>query len=295
MPKFAVPLPNIFLMMVARMVAVFSAAGLFASPCLAVAVYATDDTTIVQSAPNESRTGWSFVQPGAGQTALFSFPIKDALPTITPDSIEQVLLVVSVVTIGLPGSLEALRVLGTFTESSNPTFSVRPQISAGGTGVAFALNKGQLRPYYIDVTRLVKDALAANAQSVSIAIAPAPSSPSASAVIWSRESGTITPWTPAVRPYLDVTVAARPAATLPQYLWLPSDGQYSCQSVCSASKLIPAATPQGMVCKDASGQLRSVEYRVPNCVNCSVVYHHYECGTQYPGGTVRTAQCSCVR
>jgi hypothetical protein len=156
----------------------------------------------------------------------------------------------------------------------------------------FALDKGQTRPYYIDISRLVRQALAAGRKTVDLAIQPATATPNASAEIWARESGVMLPWTPATRPLLDITLArAQPAA--PQTLWTPSDGQYSCQSVCGFSSLIAIATPQGAVCKDGNGITSAVENRVPDRPNAMVVYYHYECGSS--NGVSRTAQCACAR
>lgn len=267
------------------------AAGL-ASTADAIPVFATDDTTLLSLKPTENRTGWSFMQPSAGQQALMSFPIREVLPAgATQDSLERVLLMVHVVNITSPGSLEVVRVLGTFNEASNATYAARPAVAAAGTGVVFALDKGPTRPYYIDVTSLAKQALAANSATLALAIQPATSSPSASAEIWARESGTILPWTPATRPQLDVTLAAPQSQV--QSIWVPSVGQASCNAMCSSNGLMAAATSSGAVCKNANGSAFGTEYSVANDPKSMVIYYHYECGSS--NGYDRTAQCACSK
>lgn len=268
------------------------AASLATPPAHALAVLATDDTTLVQDRPAESRVAWTFMQPGPGRQALMSFPIGDALAAATTaDDIQRAVLVASVITIGTPGSLEVLLLNGPFSEAANPTYATRPPYPAAGSGVKFALDKGQLRPYYVDITRLVREARAAGRRTVDLLIQPALETPGAAVEMWSRESGTFVPWTPATRPQLDITIGAQAPALLT--LWTPSTGSYSCQSVCNESGLIAVATPQGAVCKDGNGITAPVENRVPDRPSGTVIYYHFECGSA--NGLARTAQCACAR
>lgn len=252
----------------------------------AVPSLVTDDTTVIQARPTESQTGWSFVQPGPGQLALMSFPMREVIGPATVDDIERVVLVFSVVTIQTAGSLEIVRLLAPFSEVSNPTFNTRPPASAAGTGVLFALDRGSTRPYTVDVTSLFKQSLAANQATFGVAIQPSTGTPSASASIWARESGIIVPWTPATRPLLDITLKSKSAPAPIDYL-ASSTGGSPCSNVCASGGGVSILTANGMVCRNWNGSDQTYEW-----YRSQAPYPGpppgYWCGSQTP-----TAACYC--
>lgn len=258
--------------------AVFAAAG----SAGAVTSWVTGDNTISQSATSQSRTGWSFVEPAPGQIALMSFPLTEVLPkNATVETVFRAVLNLHAISLDSPGSFEVLRVTSSFSEAQNPTYLTRPAIASTGTGVVFSLDKGVPRPYYVDITAIVKEAIAAGQTNLALAIQPSAASPSAKATFWARESATISTWTPALKPNVEIEISQVMPPTL---FWATSIGQSSCLAVCALANAVAVPDATGNICRGAGLISNAETIRSPYPVGASGPYF---CSTN------NTSACHC--
>jgi hypothetical protein len=265
-------------------------AALFGPAANAVTSYAQADTTIVQASPAESRFGWTFLNAGPGTQALITFALSSVVPPgTTAAGIKQAKLVLDIPTIQVSGSLQVTLLTSAFTESTAPGWSTRPAAAIGAAAsTTFVLNQ-PLTYHYVDVTGLVRTALTSGLSTFTVAIGPSAATPSASALIWSRESLLINPaWTLSMPARLSIDLEAVATVSAATYFWATASSTYSCPATCPLPS-VAAANAAGNVCKGADG----FEYRSQQLGTLQISPGVSRTG-QICGPNQWLAQCSCM-
>jgi hypothetical protein len=273
--------------------AVASLIGTAALPAKAVLAPLNQDTFVLSTAPTAVHGGWGSVNVnGAAARGLLEFEVGAVLPAgTTATQVQKASLILFVEWLDAAGSIEVVRLTGTFNEGTTTNASF-PLHTGVGTGKTAALS-GSVRPLVIDITDLVRAAITAGQTRLGLAILPAAATPTVAVQLGAKEGK---------RPaQLDITLGA-PATT---GFWATSSALESCAATCLAA--VPPATAQadisGNVCSRPDGtRFRSTQYRGTLPVGQRSLW---ACGTwsgSPPPGSVgigveseRVAQCHCAR
>jgi hypothetical protein len=208
-----------------------------ASPAFAVVSPLTQDTFTQSSAPTTLHGGWASVNVnGAGARGLLEFELSAVLPTgASAAIIQKASLILFVEWMDAAGSIELLRLTGSFSESST-THATFPIHTGLGTGKTVAL-QGSVRPLVVDVTDLVRAALTAGQTKLGLAILPSQLTPTVAVQLGAKEGRR-----PAL---LDITLAAPSPSTF----WATSTANVPCSTTCAG------ATPPASAVADVSGNV----------------------------------------